>query len=104
MSSKNHLASSKLSSFSEYNIIDLDEDETTDEDDDADAVFSIHSDLGRIREDIPGNGVPSEEYSFDSSSALGVEDLYTFDPGGKVMGLILENEKQNEVSCAPIHV
>ena len=42
-----------------------------------------------------------EEYGFDSSSSLEFDDIYSFDPGGKAIGMIMENEKQDEFSWAP---
>ena len=60
----------------------------------------INSDFSKLQE-IECDVV--EEYGFDDSSILELDDIYSFDPGGKgkTMGMIMENERQNEVSLAP---
>ena len=60
----------------------------------------INSDFSKLQE-VESEVV--EEYGFDGSAILEVDDIYSFDPGGKgkMMGIIMENERQNEVSLAP---
>ena len=60
----------------------------------------INSDFSKLQE-VEWDVV--QEYGFDGSSNLELDDIYSFDPGGKgkAMGLILENERQSEVSLAP---
>lgn len=60
----------------------------------------INSDFSKLQE-VEWDVV--QEYGFDGSSSLEMDDIYSFDPGGKwkAMGLILENERQSEVSLAP---
>ena len=89
-----------MSTFSEYGVYDSEEDS---EDDDGDLMTptSIHNDLNEVQE-TSSDSVPTlDEYSFDTSSSLVGDEMYTFDPGGKVLGIILENEKRSEVSQAP---
>lgn len=92
--------SSRSSSFSDFHIFDFEDDTSQEDDVEWDSSDAINSDFSKIQEaecDV------IEQYGFDSSSTLEVDDIYSFDPGGKgkAIGLIMENERQNEVSWAP---
>ena len=89
---------SKLSAFSEYETIDYEDESESEEDDNPETPTSIHSDFGKIQDGRAECGPPVDDYAFDSPLSLGTDDVYTFDPGGKALGIILENEKRSEVS------
>lgn len=92
--------SPKLSAFSEYENLDYDDESSQDDEDGSSTPTTIHSDFGKIQA-LPERVLSLEAYSFDNPSSLGTEDVYTFDPGGNALGLILENERKVEVSHAP---
>lgn len=92
--------SPKSSSFSEFYIFDFEDDTSQEDDSEWDKPDAINSDFSKIQE---ADWDVVQEYGFDSSSTLESDDIYTLDPSGreKAIGLIVENERQNEVSWAP---
>lgn len=118
------LYSPQASTFSEYDVLDYDSDSSKDDEDDDDdddddekeeeaeeetegmdrrsLKTVVHSDFSKLRDYLSDAETPMQEYAFDSTSSLGVDEIYTFDPGGKAaMGFVFETETKNEVSYAP---
>lgn len=90
----------RSSAFSDFEVFDFEEDSSLEDDGEWTSLGMINSDFSKIQE---ADWDAVQEYGFDSSSTLDLDDIYSFDPGGKgkAIGLIMENELQNEVSCAP---
>lgn len=95
-------SSSKNSIASDYDIFDFEDDSSSqDEEDELEPAAAIHSDFNKLQEPPCDSEISLEGYSFDGPPSLGSDDVYTFDPGGKVLSMFLENEKTSEVSHAP---
>ena len=92
--------SCRSSSFSDFHIFDFEDDTSQEDDSEWDIFDTINSDFSKIQE---AEWDVVEEYGFDSSSTLEIDDVYSFNPGGKgkAIGLVMENERQDEVSWAP---
>lgn len=74
----------------------------TDEEDnnsiDADDDPLVYSDFNMLDSDESASEFCDASYSFDSLNA-GYQ--YAVEPGGKALDLVMENERQDEVSVAP---
>lgn len=93
-----------LLSPSDYDPFDYEEDcmeEEEEDDDDIEGTAPIYSDFNKLQEAGPEVDGCDENYSFDSFSSFGIGERQFAEPGEKAIGLIMENEVQNEVSCAP---
>ena len=80
---------------------DFDDDESDeDEDEEEDLGYDeeVHSDFHVIASDSDDGEYCEASYAFDTPST---DYQPAFDPGGKAMDLIMETERQDEVSVAP---
>ena len=81
--------------------VDYNDDGDTDDEEidrNADDDLPVHSDFNMLDGDDSVSEFCDASYSFDS---LNTGYQYAVDPGGKAIGLVMENERQNEVSVAP---
>ena len=88
---------------SEYDAFDYEEDyiNEEDEDDEGDAndAQEIYSDFHNLESSDSDDEFSDASYSFDTPDARYHDPV---DPGEKAINLVMENEKQREVSIAPI--